>query len=59
MWEKLVACKCGKRWRLRRVHVPMRDSDSLHCSRGRELISWNGACMWNRAELLEKKKKSK
>lgn len=50
--EHKVTCeKCGSVWQLYSAHIPMRDSDSLHCC-GIELISWNGAEMW-RKELLK------
>jgi hypothetical protein len=48
MTTKIVACECGLQWKLTRQKTSfgIRDDDSLNCSCGRELISWNGGHLW-------------
>ena len=45
-------CECGRVWLLKEIRVPQRDKNSIECTCGRTLISWNGECFW-KAELIE------
>lgn len=45
-------CACGAIYELNEFSIMQRDKDSIECEFcGRELIHWNGGCIW-RAELL-------
>lgn len=40
-------CECGAIYELTEVSISQRDKDSLECDFcGRELIHWNGGCIW-------------
>lgn len=39
-------CECGRIYELRKIKVPVRDKDSIHCECGRELMAWNGGVMY-------------
>jgi len=55
MKGKIETCECGLAWQLQRVKMPhgARDSDSLNCRCGRELISWSGGHVYT-MEAVEK-----
>jgi len=59
MTREIKKCECGLVWKLVKVKTPygIRDSDSLQCSCGRELISWNGRHTWT-AEVVNKGEKN-
>lgn len=42
-----VCSKCGKKWDIYKISIPMRDKDSLDCDCGEEIIRWNGGVMYN------------
>jgi len=60
MKPEIKKCECGLTWKLTKHKAPfgIRDSDSLTCTCGRELISWNGGCIWV-AELIPEQENSK
>lgn len=42
------ACSdCGRKYRLKKTNVPMRDKDELRCRCGSVLISWNGGVIYS------------
>jgi hypothetical protein len=47
-------CECGLVWYLSKRKEPQRDKDSISCTCGQTLVSWNGGCVW-KAELVEDK----
>ena len=53
-------CECGVLWKLQKVKTPfgVRDNDSIACSCGRELISWNGGHMYQ-AEIIAEGEKER
>lgn len=46
-FEETKTCsKCGKKWDIHKIRIPMRDKDSLECDCGEKLLSWNGGVMY-------------
>ncbi|MGM7637611.1 hypothetical protein [Bacillus sp. Hm123] len=46
--------KCGRRWDIYKVSIPMRDKDSIECDCGETLIEWNGGVMFRAEPVGEK-----
>jgi len=44
-------CECGRVWKLNEIKVGMRDKDSLNCTCGREVISWNGGVVYTMEDI--------
>lgn len=44
---KWTCPNCDLVWVITKHKLPMRDKDSLECKCGEEILSWNGAVMYN------------
>jgi hypothetical protein len=58
---KKICKKCGRVWELKSEKLPFRDKDSIKCTCGEELLSWNGGiCYQSRLvqDTPQKKRKS-
>jgi hypothetical protein len=51
-WNYIHDCECGRKWRVRGLHVGVRDKDIIKCKCGRTIKEWDQARDWT-AELLE------
>ncbi|MCP1307675.1 hypothetical protein [Paenibacillus tyrfis] len=49
-------CSCGRKWKVTKHRIAMRDKDSERCDCGAVIVSWNGGVMYN-AKLIEDTKK--
>jgi hypothetical protein len=49
--RNIHTCECGRKWLLKKIKTIMRDSDSVSCSCGRQIIEWNGGLMYRVSEV--------
>lgn len=59
MKSEIKKCECGLVWKLTRIKTPygIRDTDSLACDCGHELIAWNGGHMYTAEKVPEETSK--
>lgn len=53
MADVIHPCPCGRTYHLRRVKLPARDKDNIHCKCGLEVISWNGGVCYHIERIEE------
>lgn len=57
--SRIETCECGRVWKLKKFKSIARDSDSVTCVCGKEIISWNGGHFWIGELVSEPTKKPK
>jgi len=50
--EIKVCEKCGAKYKITKIKIPMRDKDSIECNHcNSTIISWNGGVMYTDKEI--------